>query len=202
MTLSRFAHITIRAAWLGVIVLLLALLTLGCSQTRTVTVPAQETSVQAEFPDTIEVQELPPPPPTGHATRPEEVIVYGDTSVPTFDVSLIEVDRTDPDNQEVRIRVQAGSTTVEKQLAMPPVGEGLRVQTSTVADDTATTNRPRDTPLQETVFGSPIDYEVEADVSKVEPPWWRQAWRQFRLVLAFAGGFVFALFLRPFIPGL
>jgi len=191
MTLSAFATLTRRAAWAGLVVLCLALLAMGCSTTRTVTVPAQETSVQLEAPDTTKAQ-LPPPAPAGEVTKPDEVILYGDTSRPSFDVSLIEVDRTDPDDQEVRIRVQQSSTTVEKRLAMPPPGEGLRVRKAPSGGDSAATNRPRDHPLEETVFGAPTERQVEA--TAVEVPWWEQAERQFRLIVAFAGGVVFGIF--------
>lgn len=192
MTLSAFATLTRRAAWAGLVVLCLALLALGCSTTRTVTVPAQETSVQLEAPDTTEQAQLPPPAPAGEVTQADEVILYGDTSRPSFDVSLIEVDRTDPDDQKVRIRVQQGSTTVEKRLAMPPPGEGLRVRAAPSGGDSAATNRPRDHPLEETVFGAPVERQVEA--TAVEVPWWQKAQQQFRLIVAFAGGIVFGIF--------
>jgi len=45
MTLSAFATRTRRAAWAGFVVLCLALLVLGCSTTRTVTVPAVDPTV-------------------------------------------------------------------------------------------------------------------------------------------------------------
>lgn len=193
------AHI---AGWLGrheyavmtllSLCVLLGLLLTGCSTTRTVTVPAQETSVQLGAPDTTEAQ-LPPPAPAGEVTKPDEVILYGDTSRPAFDVSLIEVDRTDPDDQEVRIRVQQGSTTVEKRLAMPPPGEGLRVRAAPSGGDSAATNRPRDHPLSETVFGAPTERQVEA--TTVEVPWYEKFEMQMRLVIAFLGGGVFGVFI-------
>lgn len=200
MTLSALIQTGGRAAWLGILILCLVLLG-ACSQTRTVTVPAQESSVHQVAPDTVEVKELPPLEPHGELTMAEEVIVYDDTSAPTFDVSLIEVDRTDPENQEVRIRVEAGSTTVEKRLAMPPMGEGLRIQAGQPSD-TIPTNRPRDTPLQETVFGAPTEYQIEADVSEVTPPWWRRALRQFQVLVAFGVGAVVGYVVTKVVPGL
>lgn len=202
MTLSAFARTSYRAAWLGVVVLCLALLALGCSRIRTVTVPAQESSVRQLAPDTIEVQELPPARLKGEITLAEEVIVYDDTSRPTFDVSLIEVDRTDPENQQVRVRVEAGSTTVERRLAMPPIGEGLRVQKSAVADDSMATNRPRDTPsLRQTVFGTPTDYQVEADVSEITLPWWRRALQRIETMVAFGAGLFVGYAIVKLVPG-
>jgi len=68
--------------------------------------------------------------------------------------------------------------------------------------DTASTNRPRDTPLEETVFGAPIDYETEARARSIEPPWWPRLWAQVRLALAFFGGVVFGYVATKLIPGL
>ena len=187
--------------FLAAVALLLFVLA-GCSQTRTVTVPAQESSVRVEAPDTTWAQEIPPPPPRGEVTQPETVILYGDTTRPTFEVSLLEVDRTDPEDQAVRLRVEQGSMTVEKQIALPPVGEGLRVQKSDAAD-TAATNRPRDHPgLEETIFGAPTDQQVEARVGSIERPWYQKVQRQLRLLIAFVGGMAFGYVATKLIPGL
>jgi len=43
-----------------------------------------------------------------------------------------------------------------------------------------------------TVFGSPVERQVEA--TAVEVPWWEKAQQQFRLLVAFAGGVLFGIF--------
>jgi hypothetical protein len=160
------------------VVLCLALLALGCSTTRTVTVPAQETTINAELPDTSEEAMLPPPEPIGQVTRPENVIVYRDTATYDVDLSFLEVDRSDGE-QTVTVRTQEGGEATEKTYPLPAYGEGLRLQ----ADSQG---------LQGTVFGSPVERQVQA--TAVEVPWWKQAERQFRLFVAFTGGIVFGIF--------
>lgn len=164
-------------------VLLAALIALlvGCSQTRTVTVPAGQSTVNAVVPDTIEHQELPPPEPPGPLTRPKEVVVYADTPDWTVDLSMIEVDRTDPNHQTVTVRAESGGRTVEQTLALPAVGEALRG----TADSTG---------LQWSVPGAPTEWDVEGYVSSYEPPWWRRLFQQGRLAVAFAGGLIFGFF--------
>jgi len=176
MTLSAFATRTRRAAWAGLALLLLALV--GCSQTRTVTVPAQETTINAELPDTSQKAMLPPPEPIGQVTRPENVIVYQDTATYDVDLSFLEVDRSEGD-QTVTVRTQEGGEATEKTYALPVYGEGLRLQ----ADSQG---------LQGTVFGAPTERQVEA--TAVEVPWWEKAQQQIRLMVAFAGGVVFGIF--------
>jgi len=185
MTLSAFATLTRRAAWAGLVVLCLALLALGCSTTRTVTVPAQETTINAELPDTSRQAMLPPPEPIGQVTRPENVVVYQDTATYDVDLSFLEVDRSDGE-QTVTVRTQEGGEATEKTYALPAYGEGLRLQ----ADSQG---------LQGTVFGAPTERQVEA--TAVEVPWWEQAKTQVRLAIAFAGGIVFGVFgARLFLP--
>lgn len=178
MTLSIFATLTRRAAWAGLVVLCLALLVLGCSTTRTVTVPAQQTTINAELPDTSQKAMLPPPEPIGQVTRPENVIVYRDTATYDVDLSFLEVDRSDGE-QTVTVRTQEGGEAMEKTYALPAYGEGLRLQ----ADSQG---------LQGTVFGAPTERQVEA--TDVEVPWWEKAQQQIRLMVAFAGGVVFGIF--------
>jgi hypothetical protein len=178
MTLSAFATLTRRAAWAGLVVLCLALLVLGCSTTRTVTVPAQETTINAELPDTSQKAMLPPPEPIGQVTRPENVVVYRDTATYDVDLSFLEVDRSEGE-QTVTVRTQEGGEATEKTYPLPAYGEGLRLQ----ADSQG---------LQGTVFGVPVERQVEA--TDVEVPWWEKAKTQLRLVIAFAGGIVFGIF--------
>jgi len=150
----------------------------GCSTTRTVNVPAQEMTINAELPDTSRKAMLPPPEPVGQVTRPEDVIVYKDTATYDVDLSWLEVDRSDGE-QTVTVRTQEDGEATEKTYALPAYGEGLRLQ----ADSQG---------LQGTVFGSPTKRQVEA--TAVEVPWWKQAQQQFRLMIAFAGGIVFGIF--------
>ncbi len=178
MTLSAFATLTRRAAWAGLVVLCLALLMLGCSTTRTVTVPAQETTINAEVPDTSREAMLPPPEPIGQVTRPENVVVYKDTATYDVDLSWLEVDRSEGEQTVTVLTLEDGEAT-EKTYALPAYGEGLRLQ----ADSQG---------LRGTVFGSPVERQVEA--TAVEVPWWQKAQQQFRLLVAFAGGVVFGIF--------
>jgi len=180
MTLSAFATRTRRAAWAG-----LALLVLGCSTTRTVTIPEAGGTINAAIPDTSQEAMLPPPEPIGQVTRPENVIVYQDTATYDVDLSFLEVDRSKGE-QTVTVRTQGGGEATEKTYALPAYGEGLRLQ----ADSQG---------LQGTVFGAPVERQVEA--MAVEVPWWEKAKTQVRLAIAFGGGIVFGIFgARLFLP--
>jgi hypothetical protein len=159
-------------------VLCLALLVLGCSTTRTVTVPAAEPTVTVEVPDTSREAMLPPPEPIGQVTRPENVIVYRDTATYDVDLSWLKVDRTSED-ETVTVRTQRDSQAVERRFDLPAFGEALQLR----ADSQG---------LQGSVQGKPKERQVEA--TAVEVPWWKQAERQFQLIVAFAGGVVFGIF--------
>ena len=188
------AHI---AGWLGrheyavmtllSLCVLLGLLT-GCSTTRTVTVPAAESTVRTAPPDSSQETMLPPPEPVGQITHPETVVLYADTPRFTVELSMLEVDRTDPDDQTVTVRARAGDQIVEQTLALPVVGEALR---GTV-DSTG---------LQWTVPGAPTSWTVEGYVQDA-PPWYEQVGRWLRLFMAFVGGGAFVYVAVKLIPGL
>jgi len=185
MTLSAFATLTRRAAWAGFVVLCLALLVLGCSTTRTVTVPAVDPTVMVEVPDTSREAMLPPPEPAAPITRPETVILYDDTATYDVDLSWLEVDRTSED-QAVTVRTQRDSQTVEQRFQLPAFGEALRLR----ADSQG---------LQGSVQGEPQERQQEA--TAIEVPWWEKAKTQVRLAIAFGGGIVFGIFgARLFLP--
>jgi len=185
MTIGRALDISFRVGWACFLLTCLALLLLGCRGTRTVTVPAQETTINAEVPDTSQKAMLPPPEPPAPITRPETVIVYDDTATYDVDLSFLEVDRSDGE-QTVTVRTQEGGEATEKTYALPAYGEGLRLQ----ADSQG---------LQGTVFGAPTERQLEA--TDVEVPWWEKAKTQVRLAIAFAGGIVFGVFgARLFLP--
>jgi hypothetical protein len=157
----------------------------GCSTTRTVTVPAQETTINAELPDTTREAMLPPPEPIGDVTRPETVILYDDTATYDVDLSWLEVDRTS-ENQTVTVRTQRDSQSVERQYSLPAYGEALQLR----ADSQG---------LQGSVAGTPQERQREA--TAVEVPWWEKAKTQVRLAIAFVGGIVFGVFgARLFLP--
>jgi hypothetical protein len=160
------------------VVLCLALLALGCSTTRTVTVPAQETTISAELPDTSQKAMLPPPEPIGQVTRPENVVVYRDTATYDVDLSWLEVDRTSED-ETVTVRTQRDSQTVERRFQLPAYGEALQLR----ADSQG---------LQGSVQGEPKERQQEA--TAVEVPWWQKTKTQLRLVVAFLGGIAFGFF--------
>lgn len=185
MTLSAFATLTRRAAWAGLVVLCLALLTLGCKATRTVTIPAADGTINAAIPDTSQEPMLPPPEPPVPITRPETVILYDDTATYDMDLSWLEVDRMSED-QVVTVRTQRDSQTVERRFQLPAFGEALRLR----ADSQG---------LQGSVQGEPQPQQQEA--TAVEVPWWEKAKTQVRLGVAFAGGIVFGIFgARLFLP--
>lgn len=183
-------RLALRAAWAGVTALCLLLLLLGCSQTRTVTVPAGETSVHQVAPDTIDMQELPPVEPKGEFTLAEEVIVYEDTADFAVEVSMVEVDRSDPDDQSVTVRTKAGNETIEKTFALPPMGESLRGR----ADG-------REDGMDWSVSGAPTDWTVDAYVTST-PPWWRRALQNVQAIVAFAVGALVGYVATKLLPGL
>jgi hypothetical protein len=178
MTIGRALDISFRVGWACFLLTCLALLLLGCRGTRTVTVPAQETTINAELPDTSREAMLPPPEPIGQVTRPENVVVYKDTATYDVDLSWLEVDRSEGEQTVTVLTLEDGEAT-EKTYALPAYGEGLRLQ----ADSQG---------LRGTVFGSPVERQVEA--TAVEVPWWEQAKTQLRIAIAFAGGIVFGVF--------
>jgi len=186
MRLSSVGHLHDQGVSAGLLALLLPLLAMGCSQTRTVTVPAAESTITAEVPDTSTATLLPEEPPAP-ITRPEEVIVYADTPDYTVDLSMVEVDRTDPDNQTVTVRTQVGEQTIQETLQLPTVGEALRG----TADNSG---------LQWGVPGSPEEWTSDAYV-RDEPPWWTRLWTQVRLALAFLGGVAFGYVVTKLVPG-
>jgi hypothetical protein len=169
------------------IALLLAVLMVGCSQTRTVTVPAGESTINARVPDTAQATTLPEVPPAP-ITRPENVVIYRDTPDFTVDLSLLSVDRTDPDDQKVVVQVQAAGRTLKKRLPFPVSGEELRG----VADSAG---------IEFSVAGSPTEWTVEGYV-RDEPPWYRRIWMQVRLFMAFFGGLFFGYAITKLVPGL
>ena len=169
--------------FLAAVALLLFVLA-GCSQTRTVTVPAAEPTVTVEVPDTTREAMLPPPEPAGEVTRPQEVVVYEDTATYTADLSLLEVDTRD---ETVTVRTEVDTQTVERTYQLPAYGEGLRL-------------RPDSGGLSGTVFGAPTSREVEA--TAVEVPWYQKVQRHLRLLIAFVGGMAFGYVATKLIPGL
>lgn len=176
------------------LILLLALtfllLLCGCSRFSTVTIPAEEPSLVTEPSDTIRVEEMPLAEVDGTSTEPIEVTVYEDTSTrEPVDLSWLEVDRSDPEDQTVTTRVQSGSTTVQQTFRLPRAGESLRL----FADSSA---------LRGTVFGVPMETEREAITTSIERPWYYQVGRWIELLGAmFFGAFV-SYVLVKITPGL
>jgi hypothetical protein len=169
------------------VAVLWAFLLTGCTQTRTVTVPAGESTINAEIPDTTEATLLPKEPPAP-ITRPENVVVFSDTPDYTVDLSLVEVDRTDPNEQTVTVRTQVGDETLQETLPLPVVGETLRG----TADSTG---------LQWSVPGSPKEWRVKGYVYE-NPPWWERLWTRLRLIIAFIGGLFFGYVVTRLVPGI
>jgi hypothetical protein len=101
---------------------------------------------------------------------------------------MVEVDRTDPDHQTVTVRTQVGEQTTQETLQLPTVGEALR-------------GRADSSGLQWSVPGGPEEWQVDAYV-RGEPPWWKQAARQLRYIVAFVGGMAFGYVATKLIPGL
>jgi hypothetical protein len=143
--------------------LLLVVLTLalsGCSALSTGVVPAGESSVVYEAPDTTRVQELPPADVGGEATQPAEITVYADTSTqPTTDVEAVIVDRSNVDTQTVTVRTRSGST-IERVFHLPQVGETLTLFGDSVG-------------LSGNVAGAPTSYKTSVITHTIDDPWWQ-----------------------------
>jgi len=166
---------TLFASVLLLAVLLATLLLMGCSRTRTVTVPAQESGVVSTVPDTVTLRQLPPADIRGTVTMPERVYVVTDTPRYTVDLSSIEVD---PEEETVTTRTVQGDTTLQKTWTGVPFGQRLRLQ----ADSTGQ--------LEGTVFGTPEAQEVEAVAESIEPAWYESFWTRVRIAIGFLGGLV------------
>jgi hypothetical protein len=156
-----------------IVVAVLTLALGGCSQMSTGVVPAGETSVVYEAPDTTTLAELPPVDVDGEGTEPLDVTVYSDTSSrPTVDVEAVTVDRTDPDQQTVTVRTREDSQTVETTFRWPEVGE----RTVLYSDSSG---------LYGTVFGAPTSYETDIITSTIDDPWWRDLGRRIQIGVVF-----------------
>lgn len=164
-----------------------AFLLTGCTQTRTVPVPAGESTINAEIPDTTEATLLPEEPPAP-ITRPENVVVFSDTPDFTVNLSMVEVDRTDPDEQTVTVRTQVGDETLQETLPLPTVGESLRG----TADSAG---------LEWSVPGSPKEWEVEGYVYE-NPPWWERFLDELRFLFGLVVGLFFGYAITKLVPGL
>lgn len=171
-------------------IIVIAVLTVGCSQIRTVTVQKEDPSIQRVIPDTLTLPELPPVEFEGGAeTFPEKVVIYRDTVKHTVDLSYFEIDRSDMDDETVTVRTQRDTVVVEREVRLPVPGERL-------------VGRADSSGLGFSVFGSPMGYEVEADVSTVEPPWWKSLFGRLHKFLYFAVGLVVGIVLAKLIPGI
>lgn len=170
--------------------LLLTATTTGCSTYSTVTVPAGEPTVVSAPADTTVLESMPPAEIDGTRTEPVEVTLYQDTSDrPTVDLSWLEVDRSDPDDQTVTTRVERGSSVVEKTFRLPEVGESTRLFS-------------RGSGLEGTVFGAPTDRTEKAITSSIERPWYMRLGRNLRLIGAMLFGGVLAYVLVKLLPGI
>jgi len=169
----------VRHALAAVLLVLLA----GCSTYSTVTVPAGEPTVVSSPPDTSVLEELPKADIDGTRTEPIKVTVHEDTTTrPTVDLSFLEVDRSDPDNQTITTRVERGSTTVEKTFRLPEVGEQTRLFS-------------RGSGLEGTVFGAPISHEEDAITQSINKPWYLDLFERIRLLFAviFGGALLYVI---------
>jgi len=157
--------------------LLVLLLLTGCSTYSTVTVPAGESTVISTPPDTSVLEELPPADIEGTRTEPVEIAVYADTTTrPTVDLSFLEVDRSDPDDETATARVKKDSTTIETTFRLPEEGEELKLFVDSLGD------------LQATIGGAPISHEEKAITSTIDRPWYVDLFGRIRLLLAIVFG--------------
>jgi len=153
-TLGDLLELSRQAAWLGIVVLLLALLALGCSGSRleTVTVPPQPSSVQPpSVTDTVTLDGIAPIPPPGTPTAPVEVVEY-DTAV----------GGSGP--------VNAISLSAEDIEVVKPDGEVLTFETPAFGE-TLTLNMRSDT-TEAVVSGEPQEETVKAETPKRKEGWW------------------------------
>jgi hypothetical protein len=108
--------------------LFLILLLAGCSSgTKTVTVPAQDRTVNLTVSDTLRLPQLPPlRPGEGERTLPGSTVVYRERPAgPLLPVRLFEVDRTPP-GETIRVQYVAGGRTVVDSWPLPAYGETWR----------------------------------------------------------------------------
>lgn len=203
----------------GLLFAVCLLTALGCTQTRTVTVPAGEPTINATT-DTVRIGEYPPVELQGTVTVPETRSIIDDTaSNPAISVQRVEVDNR-PDEGEVRFLWEEGSRTIRDAYQLPVYGEMLVWRQEQVDREgypirSTPANQPRDTPADTVrkvdtvrvqpkaeVVGTPTEQKVEADVSSIKPPWYRRLWMQIRLVLAFVGGAFAGYVVTKLVPGL
>lgn len=190
----------------------------GCSTTRTVTVQPEDRTLQTTLPDTTKLDALPlaerERPRGGSVTQPLDVTIYDDTASATLPVSLLDVDRTDPDDQTITFRFESAGETVEKTFRLPRIGERLRATPdaeTTAKEATGEANAGEGTPSEEIpatpnfralLYGEPIEYDVEADVSEVPDPWYERFGRWLRLLAAIGFGIFVGYALTKLVPGL
>jgi len=204
-----------RSPRLALIGLVVCILVIGCSRLQTVTVPAQQPTINAVT-DTVHLQEYPPLDVDGTPTEPAERTLIADTaSTPAIDVQRVEVDRR-PDEGQVRFLWEEGRRTVRDAYDMPVYGEMLVWRPEQVdrrGFPVRSTDRRRDTPadtVRDTVtvrplaelVGSPQERRVQADVTTAEPPWYRTLWTWIRIGLAFLVGAACSYVVVKLIPGL
>ncbi|WP_263788956.1 hypothetical protein [Salinibacter grassmerensis] len=106
-----------------------------------------------------------------------------------MDLSFLEIDRSDLDDQTVTARVEKDSTTVEKTFRLPAAGEETRLFS-------------RGDGLEGTVFGAPTDRTEKAITSSIERPWYMQLGRQLRLLAAILFGAFLSYVVVKLTPGL
>jgi len=194
--------------FIAVILVLGVLLLTGCSQLRTVTVPAQQSTINAVT-DTMRLAEYPPVDLQGTVTLPETRTEIDDTaSTPALRVQRVEVDRR-PDESQVRFLWERGDDTVRDAYEMPVYGEML-VWRPQKTEREGYPVRSQETAGPDTVYwpvptaellGGPQDQQVEADVTS-EPPWYSRLWTQVRMLLSFVAGAFASYVVVKLVPGL
>lgn len=178
------------SAVIGAVALLVALALGGCgASTKTVRVPAPESTVNLDDTDEITLETLPPVPPRGSKTLPTTRRTYMDTlGRSELDVQRVTIDRRDAGEEKIILQYESDSTTIEEEIPLPAPGEATDVQPGP-----DTTGGPAgSTDVQ--VRGAPESREREAYVTE-DPGWFEQMWDSTLGLLAVVGAIITLLFL-------
>jgi len=117
------AHTKILIPLVYLIVVLLIAMLVGCTSTQSVTVPAQESTLNPSPPaGSTYVQALPPMPPLGKRTYADSVTVYlRSYDTPPLKVRRMEVDRRTED-EHIGFVLERGGRSIEKTWPLPVYG--------------------------------------------------------------------------------
>lgn len=170
------------------LILLVAIGLAGCTGLDTVTIPAQPTSLRTEVSNSMLAVTAPEEiEPAGAATLPRRVETFQDT----LDAPAEDLVKATVNDDQVVILTPVQRYTFEA----PAYGETLEVLARQGGG------------VRAELTGQPEPQTIEAEVTRPEPPWYRQWWRGVKSSLAGFGAlclagflFVFVRKIQPFLP--